>query len=586
MFAKVKMNTISLSESKVEALKTLFPEVFVEEKKEGIPSLSIDFEKLKSALGDLLSNEKKERYQLTWPGKSEVIRLVNSTSNLCLRPLITKSLDFFHTKNVFIEGDNLEVLKVLRETYLHKVKMIYIDPPYNTGNDFVYKDDFKAYKEEYASRTSDIDEEGNRLVKNLESNGRFHSDWLNMLYPRLLLSRDFLKPDGVIFISIDDNEVHNLREICDEIFGNGNFIAQFPWRKRTAKSDVPFGVSQDYEWILAYAKSDAFKASVEGKERKYFDTPDFPGKPWRIHDLTKQCSASERPNSFFDITDPKNGKIYKCNPQRVWAVTKDSIKGFIKESRIVFPGDYPFLKISNPVLRYWKEDDMKKAGDDFGRVSVSTKLPEGIGLSQDGTKEIQELFGAKVFPFPKPVELIKFLIKISTGEDDLIMDFFSGSGTTAQSVFSLNAEEKSKRSFLLVQLPEKIDNDTEAGKLGYKSISDLAEKRILLAGKKYSKIDETQDLGFRTFKLDSSNMEDCYYHPKETSKSILSDLINEIKPDRSDLDLLFQMMIDNFGLPLSSNIEEKKIGGGTKHAISLMEMILWPVLRITLQVMR
>lgn len=573
MFAKVKMNTISLSESKVEALKTLFPEVFIEEKKEGVPSLSIDFEKLKSALGNFLSNEQKGRYQLTWPGKSGVIQLVNSPSNLCLRPLITKSLDFFHTKNVFIEGDNLEVLKVLRETYLHKVKMIYIDPPYNTGNDFVYKDNFKTSRKVYVSQTSELDEEGNRLVRNPESNGRFHSDWLNMMYPRLLLARDFLKKDGVIFISIDDNEVHNLREICDEVFGNRNFIAQFPWRKRTAKSDVPFGVSQDYEWILAYAKSDAFKASVEGKGRKYFETPDFPGKPWRIHDLSTQRSASERPNSFFDIEDPKTGKIYKCNPNSVWRITKDSIKEFLKSNRIVFPGDYSFLKISNPVLRYWKEDDMKKAGEDFGRVSVSTKLPEGIGLSQDGTKEIQELFGAKVFPFPKPVELIKFLIEIATDQDDLIMDFFAGSGTTAQSIFALNGERKSNQSFILVQLPEKIDQDTEAGKLGYRNICDLSEQRIRLAGEKYDEKDKSLDVGFRTFKLDSSNMEDCYYTPRETSKSIMSDLINEIKPDRTDLDLLFQMMIDNFGLPLFSHIEKKKIGGA-KHAIWSTETTL------------
>lgn len=567
MLNKVKMCPGSLAENKKRLLKDLFPDVFVESKNGDSTHEFVDFEKLKCILGDLSLDGGKERYQLTWPGKRECIRLVNSPSALALRPLKEKSANFSKTKNVYIEGDNLEVLKALRETYLHRIKMIYIDPPYNTGNDFVYKDDFRSSKDDYREKTSDLDDSGNRLVKNPESNGRFHSDWLDMMYPRLLLARDFLQQDGVIFISIDDNEVHNLREIGDEIFGNSNFIAQFPWRKRTAKSDVPFGVSQDYEWILAYAKSDAFKASVEGKERKYFETPDFPGRLWRIHDLSTQRSASERPNSFFDIEDPKTGKIYKCNPNSVWRVTKDSIKGFIKESRIVFPGDYSFLKISNPVLRYWKEDDMKKAGEDFGRVSVSTKLPEGIGLSQDGTKEIQDLFGAKVFPFPKPVELIKFLIRISTGDNDVVMDFFSGSGTTAQSVFSLNQEEESNRSFILVQLPEKIESNTEAGKLGYKNICDLAEERIRLSGKKYVSDNDSSDFGFRVFKVDSSNMVDCYYSPKETTKSMLSGLIDEIKPDRTDLDLLFQMMVDHFGLPLSSKIEEKKVGGGVQNML-------------------
>ena len=241
------------------------------------------------------------------------------------------------------------------------------------------------------------DEEENRLFKNTDTNGRFHSDWCSMMYSRLMLARNLLADNGAIFVSIDDNEVDNLKKICDEIFGAINYVATFPWRKRTAKSDVPFGVSQDYEWIVCYAKSRNFLASVEGKERKYYETPDFPGKPWRVHDLTKQTTASERPNSYFTIINPKTGEHYPANPNRTWAITEETFRRYYAADRIVFPGDYDFLNIQKPVLRYWKEDDVAKSGENFGRVSVSTNLAEDIGMSQNGTKEITELFAGKVF---------------------------------------------------------------------------------------------------------------------------------------------------------------------------------------------
>ena len=514
---------------------------------------------------------------------------------MTLRPCREESVDFDNTQNLYIEGDNLEVLKVLRETYLGKVKMIYIDPPYNTGNDFVYNDDFAQGKDDFEQSSGLFDEEGNQTIdpmqRNTESNGRFHTDWLNMIYPRLKVARDLLTEDGVIFISIDDNEVENLQKICDEIFGEINFVAQYPWRKRTAKSDVPFGISQDYEWIICYAKSNKFNASIEGEGRKYYETPDFPNRPWRVHDLTKQTTASERPNSYFTIVNPKNGDEYPANPNATWRITIDTIEDYYKENRIVFPGDYEFLRISKPVLRYWKEDDIRKAGENFGRVAVSSKLPDNIGMSQDGTKEVTSLFDGKVFSFPKPSSLIQFFAKIINSNDAIILDFFSGSATTAHAVMKLNAEDGGNRKFIMVQLPEKTDEKSEAYKAGYKNICEIGKERIRRAGKKIasereqrtSKLDsmpsgsdlskvkeeaglsaQNLDTGFRVLKLDSSNMEDVYYTPQEFE---LQSLFNEnVKADRTNEDLLFQVMLD-LGIELSAKIESKQIAGKNVHFV-------------------
>ena len=329
-------------------------------------------------------------------------------------------MDFDGTRNLFIEAENLEALKILQKSYAGSVKMIYIDPPYNTGSDsFIYPDKFAETREEYARRVDDKDTDGylkrdgifqGAWRKNSKDDGHYHSNWLSMMLPRLHLARTLLRDDGVIFISIDDNEQAQLKLLCDEVFGAENFVGQFPWRKRTAKSDVPFGVSADYEFILAYAKSTAFVSSVEGKERRYFETNDFPNRPWRIHDLTKQTKASERPNSFFTLKDPKTGKEYPANPLRTWAVTQDTFQEYYDAGKIVFPDDYDFLNISNPVMRYFKDDDMAKAGEKFGRIAVSTKLPETVGMSLNGTKEITDLFDGKLFDFPKPSSLISFFL--------------------------------------------------------------------------------------------------------------------------------------------------------------------------------
>ena len=569
------MHTPDITESNIEKIGLLFPNCLTEKiGEDGKVEKAIDFDQLRQELSKEIVEGPQERYQFTWPDKKKAIRLANTPSNMTLRPCREESVDFDNTENLYIEGDNLEVLKLLREDYLGKVKMIYIDPPYNTGNDFVYEDDFSQDSLSYASNSGQTDAAGNRLVLNSESNGRFHTDWLNMIYPRLKIARDLLSEDGVIFISIDDNEVENLQKICDEIFGELRYVASFPWRKRTAKSDVPFGISQDYEYLICYAKSGAFEASIDGGERKYYETEDFPGRPWRVHDLTKQTTASERPKSYFTIVNPKNGKQYPANPNATWRITEDTFDSYYTQNRIVFPGDYDFLRITKPVLRYWKEDDMKKAGDSFGRIAVSTKFPESIGMSQDGTKEVTELFGSKVFNFPKPTSLLCYLLDVINDKNAMILDFFSGSATTAHAILKQNAQDGGHRRFIMMQLPEPTDEKSEAYKVGFKNICEIGKERIRRAGKLINDTitsGETSadlfssntckskiDFGFRVLKLDSSNMEDVYYRPEESSEATLFE--SNVIEGRSSEDLLFQVMLE-CNLPLSANIQTEKIAG-------------------------
>ena len=617
---KMKFESPDMTAQNIDRIAALFPNCITEmldeehstpEKK--VYKRAVNFELLKQMLSpDVVDGD--EAYEFTWVGKKAAIVEANKPIRKTLRPCVAESKDWDTTKNLYIEGDNLEVLKLLQESYLGKVKMIYIDPPYNTGNDFIYADDFMRSQEEENEQMGMYDEEENRLFKNTDTNGRFHSDWCSMIYSRLMLARNLLTDDRVIFTSIDDNEVDNLKKICDEVFGAVNYVATFPWRKRTAKSDVPFGVSQDYEYILCFAKSSNFVASVDGKERKYYETPDFAGRPWRVHDLTKQTTASERPNSYFTIVNPKNGEEYPANPNATWRITVDTIEDYLAQNRIVFPGDYEFLKISKPVLRYWKEDDMKKAGDKFGKVAVSTKLPDNIGMSQDGTKEITNLLGTKAFSFPKPTVLIKYLISTSTEEGDFILDFFSGSATTAHAVMQLNAEDGGHRKFIMVQLPEKCDEASEAYKAGYKNICEIGKERIRRAGDKIKqallndgiairkmteykatqgnlegfsygewmeapeviqakeKMASSLDVGFRVLKLDDTNMKDVYYAPDDYDQGMLAGLESNIKDDRTDLDLLFGCLID-WGLPLSLPYKSEQLGGCTVHTYNDGDLI-------------
>lgn len=576
--------TMDIEQANVEKLKEVFPEVFADGK--------VDFDKLQGLLGHYIADD-KEKYSFSWKGKADSLRLAQKRSTGTLRPCKEESKNWDTTENLYIEGDNLEVLKLLQSSYLNSVKMIYIDPPYNTGNDFVYTDDFADGIAHYKEVT------GQATKSNPETAGRYHTNWLNMMYPRLKLARNLLTDDGVIFISIDDNEQANLKKLCDEVFGEDNFVAIIPWRKRTAKSDVPFGVSQDYEWILIYAKSQDFSAAIEGGTRKYFETPDFPGRPWRIHDLTTQRNASERPNSNFTMIDPKTGKEYPANPNRTWAVTEDTFEVYYKQGKIVFPDDYDFLKITQPAFRYFKDDDEKKAGESFGYIAVSTNLPKEIGMTKDGTADIDELFDKKVFGFPKPVALLKFLISITTKFDKnaIILDFFSGSATTAHAVMQLNAEDGGNRKFICVQLPEKTDEQSEAYKAGYKTICEIGKERIRRAGtlvernfiendkilshKKTTKNPLHDfniaweklcaiDSGFKVFKLDSSNLVKWDNTPttdeEEVKKRIQQSLFYLVE-GRSDLDLVYEIMLKN-GLSLTLPVEERKFNGVKAYIIN------------------
>ena len=570
--------------SNIAKLRAAFPDCFAEGK--------LDIDKLLSLCGEYV-DEDFEKYSFTWKGKAECLRLAQKRSTGTLRPCPAESVNWDTTQNLYIEGDNLEVLKLLMTAYFRKVKMIYIDPPYNTGNDFVYADDYADPLERYKEITAQT------TKSNPETMGRFHTNWLNMMYPRLRLAANLLRDDGVCFISIDDNEVTNLRKLCDEAFGEEHYVGIFPWRKRTAKSDVPFGVSQDYEWILCYAKSADFHAGLEGGTRKYYETPDFPGRPWRIHDLTTQRSALERPNSNFTMVNPKTGKEYPVNPNRTWAVTKDTFTEYYAAGKIVFPDDYDFLNITRPALRYFKDDDMAKAGDGFGFIPVSTKLPDNIGMTQDGTKEITALFESKVFGFPKPLELVKFFVKAATSasnnDGDIIFDFFSGSATTAHAVMQLNAEDGGNRQFIMVQLPEVCDEKSEAYKAGFRNICEIGKERIRRAGAKI--LDETErrnsqlkigeaetpppDVGFRVFKLDASNLKTWDSAPIEGGRdeqleilhARMMEMIHRIKPDRSGLDMVFEVML-KMGVPLSLPVTEIDINGKTAYSVGEDTLLL------------
>ena len=510
-----------------------------------------------------------ERYQLDWAGKTAAYLNLQSPTSRTLVPSKEESVDFNGTQNVFIEAENLEALKILQKSYAGSVKMIYIDPPYNTGSDsFIYPDKFSESREEYARRVGDTDDAGylkrdgvfqGAWRKNSKDSGHYHSNWLSMMLPRLHLAKTLLREDGVIFISIDDNEQAQLKLLCDEVFGAENFVGQFPWRKRTAKSDVPFGVSADYEYLLAYARSNAFIASIDAEERRYFETDDFPNRPWRIHDMTKQTTAAERPNSFFTMVNPKTGKEYPANPNATWRVTKDTFQEYYNAGKIVFPDDYDFLKIKNPVMRYFKDDDMKKDGEHFGRKAVSTRLPENVGMSLNGTKEITELFKSKLFDFPKPSSLIKYLLQILHVSDGLVLDFFSGSGTTAHAVMQLNAEDGGSRRFICVQLPEKTDEKSEARKAGFDTIAEIAKERIRRAGRQIS--DGLQDgseidTGFKVFKLAESGFKQWRQPGQADTEALQRELllnIDSVQPDTPSENLLYELML-RMGLKLTCKV--------------------------------
>lgn len=575
---KLRMQSSNGVEDNITKIAQLFPDCVTEtvDERSGQPKHLIDFEKLKQNLSDSVISERAERYQFTWPDKSKAILLANSPINATLRPCREDSVDFDNTQNLYIEGDNLDVLKCLKETYLHKVKMIYIDPPYNTGNDFVYEDDFAQSSEEYLANSGQFDEQGNRMFTNAESNGRFHTDWLNMIYPRLKVARDLLTDDGVIFISIDDNEVENLRKVCDEVFGEQNFVDCLHWKKKKQPSFLAKHTAKVMEYVIVYAKN-TFKLEklsvekVSDSNKKVININNKissrifkPGVRVKSEEQTGIIKAGVYTGRSMDV-EYKNDIYYEngrtTNEVEVVSKFSDSqsnIDTFIQKDLLYITKNF--------LLR---RDVGEEAAEK--RKSITDLLLNDYGDNQESDKEFLELFDKKYFDYTKPIKLIYNLVKSNFTEEGIILDFFSGSATTAHAVMQLNSEDGGNRKFIMVQLPEKTDEKSEAFKAGYKNICEIGKERIRRAGKKIKEESPltTQDLdtGFRVLKLDSTNMQDIYYSPKDISQADLFSQVDNVKPDRTGEDLLFQVMLE-LGATLDSKIETTTVAGKTIYNVA------------------
>ncbi len=561
-------------EDNITKIAQLFPDCVTEtvDESNGQPKHLIDFEKLKQNLSDSIISERAERYQFTWPNKSKAILLANSPINATLRPCREESVDFDNTQNLYIEGDNLDVLKCLKETYLHKVKMIYIDPPYNTGNDFIYEDDFAQSSEEYLSNSGQYDEQGNRMVANTERNGRFHTDWLNMIYPRLKVARDLLTDDGVIFISIDDNEVENLRKVCDEVFGERNFVGNIIWQSRTSISNDD-DISTNHNHTIIYSKNRESLAfgGDDIDESDYINPDNDPRGPWKLVPIDANHVGGD---TNYPIRNPKTGVDYYPPNGRIWCYNKETLSSLMKDHRIKFG----VSDDSSPKRKLFLYE-RKAKGD--------SKTPSSIlldaGTTKSGTMEIMGLFdNQKVFDYPKPTTLVTRLMQYGFIRDnDIILDFFSGSGTTAHSTWKYSLDKNQNVKFILVQLPEDLDKSLLAASTDAKKtirnaialldklgkphfLTEVAKERIRRAGKKIKEDSPatTKDLdtGFRVLKLDTTNMQEIYYSPKDTDQRNLFNMVDNVKHDRTGEDLLFQVMLE-LGATLDSKIETTTVEG-------------------------
>ena len=572
---KMRMHTVDITESNIEKIGQLFPNCLTERiGEDGKVERVIDFDQLRQELSKEIVEGPQERYQFTWPDKKKAIRLANTPSNMTLRPCREKSIDFDNTENLYIEGDNLEVLKLLREDYLGKIKLIYIDPPYNTGNDFVYQDDFSQSVSEYYGNSGQIDDVGNRLVTNSEGNGRFHTDWLNLIYPRLRVAKDLLSNDGVIVLSIDDGEAQNLRKICDEVFGAQNFITSVVWQKiHSIKNDAKY-FSENHEYAHVYAKNIneihvKLLPRTEEMNARYVNPDNDPRGPWQSGDLV---ASGERTNGHYIVTSPKTGKTFDVPQGKHWVYAQDNLMELIATNQVWFGSDGNAFPRKKRFL-----SDVQS-----GRTPSTLWLSEEVGHNQTATRELKALFdGLKLFDFPKPVDYITQFVRLFTDESSYVLDFFSGSATTAHAVLKLNAEDGGDRKFIMVQLPEPTELDSEAYKAGYSNLCEIGEERIRRAGKKilseikssddeglFSTEEEEKtklDVGFRVLKLDSSNMEDVYYRPEESSEASLFE--DNVKPNRTPEDLLFQVMLE-CNLPLSARIQFETIGGKEVYTVN------------------
>ena len=569
----LKMHSLDGVQRNIELIGELFPNAITEVKRNGKVEHAIDFDVLRQELSDSIVEGREERYQFTWPDKKKAMLAANAPITATLRPVVADSVGKdgtpggFDSENLYIEGDNLEVLKLLQETYLGKVKMIYIDPPYNTGNDFVYNDEFGMRGEEWNAASGNYDEEGNQIVGrlelNTESNGRFHTDWLNMIYPRLKIAKDLLADDGLIFISIDNNEIENLRKICDEVFGESNCVSQLVWKNKYGAGGGTNGVAYIHEYILVYSKkeiesitcdlSDELISAYNKQDEKYAERGGYLTQP------LASTSKGARANLMYpiyhngvEIHPPKGGR---------WIWSKEKFDRAYANNEVVI----------NQTKDGWSVRFKQYLRDEEGTMRKGTQLSMITNVfNQDGTKEFSNLIGDKrIFDFPKPTKLISQLLKLeingASNKDAIILDFFSGSASTAGSVMQLNAEDGGHRKFIMVQLPEKTDEKSEAYKAGYKNICEIGKERIRRAGQKIKEdagltTPADLDIGFRCLRLDESNMKPVYYTPDEVGQQDMFSLVDNVKPDRTPEDLLFQVMLD-LGVLLSSPIEVKEIAG-------------------------
>lgn len=555
---KLKMQTVNKADVNFKKLAEMFPNAVTETMDEnGEVVRAIDKDVLMQEISCKVVDGNEERYQFTWPDKKKSVLLANAPINKTLRPCREESVEFDNTENLYIEGDNLEVLKLLQETYLGKIKMIYIDPPYNTGNDFVYNDDFGMRNEEWSGVSGNYDEDGNQLVdnlvKNTESNGRFHTDWLNMIYPRLKLAKDLLSDDGVIFISIDDNETENLKKVCEEVFGAQNFIAQLVWERAfSPKNDAHF-ISNSHDYVLMFVRNISQfiigrLPRTEEANARYQNPDNDPRGVWMSSDISVKTYNAE---CDYPITAP-SGRVIEPPAGRCWRLSKKAFLERLQDNRIWFGPDGDGVPRIKRFLTDLKHD---------GMAPTSIMFFKDVGHSQEGAQEVSKLMDGGFFSGPKPQRLMKRLLTLANlTQDSIILDFFSGSATTAQAVMQLNAEEGGHRKFIMVQLPEETDEKSEAYKAGYKNICEIGKERIRRAAKKIAEENPEAkfDGGFRVLKCDSSNMKDVYYNPADYEPTLFSRLEDNIKEDRSPEDLLFQVMLD-LGVLLSGKIEEATI---------------------------
>ncbi len=548
---KLKMHSPDLSRQNIEKIRALFQNCVTESVgSDGKTKLVVDFDQLKQELSSTLVDGPQERYHLNWPGKREALLIANAPIAKTFRPSLSKSVNFDNSQNLFIEGDNLEALKLLQETYLGKVKMIYIDPPYNTGRDFLYSDDFSDDVDTYLLQSNQTSDK-KLLVTNLESNGRFHSDWLSMIYPRIKLARNLLSDDGVIFISIDDEEYVNLKKVCDEIFGESNFIETFVWIKKTAPNNVVVG--SVHEYILMYAKNiEQVKLYLlprdEEKDKDYKNPDNDPRGRWKPDNLTAAAKGGRStPSLIYKITNPQTGQEHWPPEGRMWAVNKEEMDKKIQDGTV-----------------YWgKNGDGKPMDKRFLSQTrdgtVAQTLLADVGTNSSASKDLSKLFdGVVVFETPKPVELIERFLKIATKDSDIVLDFFAGSCTTAEAIFKANSLDGGSRKFILVQLPETLPDTSEAIKLGMATLADVGRERINRARKAFT--NSNLDTGFRALEIDTSNLEDVHYSPDNYVQGELNLLISNFKKDRTNLDLLFQVLID-WGIDLTYPITSKTLNG-------------------------